>query len=771
MRSLITVLVLLLWISLSAAVYTVSQDGTGDYTSIQPAIDVSVTGDTVLVYPGRYFENLEVSNGITLASLYLTTGNPDYVHSTIIDGNQTGTCVFIEDSLSDTVTITGLKICNGNGGNINNAQGGGITVYSSSATIDNSIIEHNYCAFTGGIMAWDSSIYFSSVTIRYNEGRFGGLFFEDCYNVEFDPVNLCNIYLNYGETCDIRKHSSEIQYDIELYADTLTVLNPQEADGYFFNSTDDDSNILNDIIIHANYGKIEPVNADLYISPDGDDANSGLSPDDPMQRLCMAMTRIASDSLENNTIYLADGLYSAEANNQHFPVGMRNWVNIEGQSMENTIIECGLEKTTFQCRNSSLRLGFSISNLQFIKNTLPSIGGPGPICLGFGQEIPGDSLTVENILIQNCTTNSGLLWFGQVRPREYYPFDADIHLRNIYLLNNMAGNAISFYSGNVVADNIVIQGHEQIQEGYQLSAVPILYSGGGSLKLINSIITNCINHNIDFSNSPAAIATSIYDGSIMGPRIDIINCTIGNNHSDSYGGGGITIRDGPTEVNFYNTIIYGNTDHEVIAIDDPNINNDYIDVNFYNTVIDPGEVLTGSEVNLYYNLACNDVNPLWYDTGELPYFMQEDSYCIDTGTLTQLDSLIAFLPETDLAGNPRIYNNQIDIGCYEWNPDVGTNEFKIENVKCKIGNYPNPFNPETTISFFTTESAENTEISIYNVKGQRIREWEIENVKSKINSVVWDGKDSQNRSCTSGIYFCRISAGSQVKTQKMLLLK
>ena len=761
---------MLLWMTLSATVYTVSQDGTGDYTSIQPAIEVSVTGDSVLVEPGRYYENLTVSNGITLASLYLTTGNPDYVHSTVIDGNQTGTCLLIENTLPDTFNLIGFTITNGNG-NIYGSRGGGITAHDTELKLTKTIIENNTGEYAGGILIWDSSIYLSATTIRYNRGERGGLEMVDCYNIEFDPVNLCNIYLNYGETCDLRKFSSEIQPAIEIFADTLTVLNPLASDGYFFDSIDLYNTPLQDIIIHANRGKIEPVNSDLYVSPEGDDNNSGLSPQFPLQRLSTAMTRIASDSLQHNTIYLSNGVYSAEANDQHFPLGMRNWVNIEGQSMENTIIECGLEAATFRCRNNSLRLGFKISNLQFIQNSLPDMGGLGPLALGSGQQFPGDSLVVENILIQNCRTNNYLMRFSRIRGYEFgYPYDADFHLRNIYLLNNTASTAISFYQCNVLAENIVIQGHEQIEEGYQINAVPLIYTGQGKFKLINSIITECINHNTDFPNVPAAIGINAYGSGLSNLRADIINCTIGNNHSDSYGGGGVALLDGPMSVNFYNTIIYGNTDHEVIAIDDPNINNDYIDVNFYNTVIDPGEVLTGSEVNLYYNLACNDVNPLWYNTGELPYFLQEDSYCIDTGTLTQLDSLIAFLPETDLAGNPRIYNNQIDMGCYEWNPDVGTNEFKIENVKCKIENYPNPFNPETKITYLLSEESE-VEIAVYNIKGQLVKLLHQESEEAGEHFVVWEGMDNQNRSCASGIYFCRISTSSQVKTQKMLLLK
>ena len=113
-------------------------------------------------------------------------------------------------------------------------------------------------------------------------------------------------------------------------------------------------------------------------------------------------------------------------------------------------------------------------------------------------------------------------------------------------------------------------------------------------------------------------------------------------------------------------------------------------------------------------------------------------------------------------------------------PYDGSDAIELAPASTSISCYPNPFNPQTTISFTTEDThlrgatarqAENTEISIYNTKGQRIRSFIIHNSKSKIKSVVWDGKDSQNRSCATGIYFCRVKAGKQMATSKILLLK
>jgi len=88
-----------------------------------------------------------------------------------------------------------------------------------------------------------------------------------------------------------------------------------------------------------------------------------------------------------------------------------------------------------------------------------------------------------------------------------------------------------------------------------------------------------------------------------------------------------------------------------------------------------------------------------------------------------------------------------------------------------IGNYPNPFNPETTISFSTTESTENTEITIYNMKGQKVRTLVNEILPAVQHSVVWDGKDEKEEPVSSGIYFYKLKTEDYESTKKMILLK
>lgn len=87
-------------------------------------------------------------------------------------------------------------------------------------------------------------------------------------------------------------------------------------------------------------------------------------------------------------------------------------------------------------------------------------------------------------------------------------------------------------------------------------------------------------------------------------------------------------------------------------------------------------------------------------------------------------------------------------------------------------NYPNPFNPETTISFsLITENTEYTELTIYNIKGQKVKTLLNEHLTKGNHSIVWNGKDDNNNPVTSGIYFYKLSAGSKTTVKKMLLLK
>ncbi|MCD6248900.1 MAG: T9SS type A sorting domain-containing protein [candidate division Zixibacteria bacterium] len=85
-------------------------------------------------------------------------------------------------------------------------------------------------------------------------------------------------------------------------------------------------------------------------------------------------------------------------------------------------------------------------------------------------------------------------------------------------------------------------------------------------------------------------------------------------------------------------------------------------------------------------------------------------------------------------------------------------------------NYPNPFNPVTVIKFDLPKKAHTT-LTIFNVLGQRVTTLVDEDLAPNFYEIEWNGTTDAGNQVASGIYFYRLSAGENVTTKKMMLLK
>ena len=102
--------------------------------------------------------------------------------------------------------------------------------------------------------------------------------------------------------------------------------------------------------------------------------------------------------------------------------------------------------------------------------------------------------------------------------------------------------------------------------------------------------------------------------------------------------------------------------------------------------------------------------------------------------------------------------------------EEGELEDNIPSVTKLHSNYPNPFNPATTISF-SLPKEENIELTIYNIKGQKVKQLVGGQLSSGQHSVIWDGKDSNGKEVSSGLYFYKLKTAKNELTSKMLMLK
>ncbi|MBN1948508.1 MAG: T9SS type A sorting domain-containing protein [Candidatus Cloacimonetes bacterium] len=86
------------------------------------------------------------------------------------------------------------------------------------------------------------------------------------------------------------------------------------------------------------------------------------------------------------------------------------------------------------------------------------------------------------------------------------------------------------------------------------------------------------------------------------------------------------------------------------------------------------------------------------------------------------------------------------------------------------GNYPNPFNPDTKIVFSLKEDGY-TDLVIYNLRGQIVRNLFAGEQKAGYHELTWDGRDNNRNPVTSGVYFYKLQSGTYNSTRKMILLK
>ncbi len=125
-----------------------------------------------------------------------------------------------------------------------------------------------------------------------------------------------------------------------------------------------------------------------------------------------------------------------------------------------------------------------------------------------------------------------------------------------------------------------------------------------------------------------------------------------------------------------------------------------------------------------------------------------------------------------------VYTYQTSSPTMQFKLIVGTREYVdgetsklIPQAYALAQNYPNPFNPSTTISY-TIPAPAYVRLEILSVIGERVRVLDEGYRAAAAYSVIWDGKDENSRTVSSGVYFCRLIAGGNlIRTRKLVLVR
>ena len=214
------------------------------------------------------------------------------------------------------------------------------------------------------------------------------------------------------------------------------------------------------------------------------------------------------------------------------------------------------------------------------------------------------------------------------------------------------------------------------------------------------------------------------------------NTTICNNSAGAYGGGICCISD--SNPSLINCIHWNNIPQEI-----------YCGLGTITAIYSDIQGGWEGEGNI-------NVDPLFVDPENGDYHLTECSPCIDAGNPNS-----PFDPDGTIADMGAFYYDQLN----EVNDNV------IQIVEYDLYNFPNPFNPTTTISL-TIQEESNIELSLYNIKGQKIRSLLNNQITAGEHSIVWNGEDDSGKKVGSGVYLYKLHVNDKIElVKKCLLLK
>ncbi|HNX00263.1 MAG TPA: FlgD immunoglobulin-like domain containing protein [Candidatus Cloacimonadota bacterium] len=169
----------------------------------------------------------------------------------------------------------------------------------------------------------------------------------------------------------------------------------------------------------------------------------------------------------------------------------------------------------------------------------------------------------------------------------------------------------------------------------------------------------------------------------------------------------------------------------------------------------------------------NPMVPEWVYPGDYVEYISTDENGYRTGRvhLMFLDDnswgAASISPAVGQADGGRIMYASLDI---KWPPVVGINDPVAPNYSMLKQNFPNPFNPSTTISFNLPKASDVT-LNVYNVKGQLVKTLVKGSTPAGNHTINWNGTNSNNEGVGSGIYFYTLKTGNHTETRKMMLVK
>ena len=416
-------------------------------------------------------------------------------------------------------------------------------------------------------------------------------------------------------------------------------------------------------------------------------------------------------AIEGDSVIVAEGIYYE---NLIWPDV--NGIRLIGISKDNCIIDGNSNGSViYYERWDTIHDSTTVIKNFTIQNGL-SGGGAGIYLRSENQFL------LENLIVKDNFVN--------------FPLESEILTNKRYSVEGGGGIHLDNYSSPIMRNIKIIENYSG-------------FNGGG---LFIYHLSEPILENVLIANN----YTEINGGGIScecGSNLSLINVTISDNVA-SENGGGVYIYGGSSTSVLATNCIFWNNSSEEIYFEEQLPGNSSISISYSDVQGGEEGIITNGNgiINWLEGNIVND--PLFVNPSNANYHLTENSPCIDAG-----DPNFPFDPDGTIT----------DMGTYYFDQLSSINSDEIQSIEYYLSNYPNPFNPSTTIEF-SIQYDSNIELAIYNIKGQKIKTIVNDGFMKGSHSINWDGVDKNGQMVSSGVYLYILNVNGKTEAVKSCLL-
>lgn len=376
----------------------------------------------------------------------------------------------------------------------------------------------------------------------------------------------------------------------------------------------------------------------------------------------------------------------------------------------------------------------------------------------------GDPITISDTVFEGNSSyfGGGMIHVGALTE------SGNLNLERVQFLDNAAtyggGAYILGYDDECIATSVEFRRNTAVARGGGMEIESGTATIANGLFFENVVTNDGTGVTGPFGGGALSVSASdtTYTGAATLVHTSVVANRVEGVDAPNVGGGGLLVSGDAT---VWNSILYSNQSPT------PNVEKWQIEVD--PTALAPTADVRSSIVEGWDALSSMlapgpifDEDPAFLDLALGDLHLGLSSFAINAGDLSLVPTGLYF----DLDGNPRVIDTGVDLGAYESGVVTAVGDGPSTVLASRLALYPNPFNPALTISF-SLEHEQDVCVSVYDLRGRRVRVLEQGRMGAGSHELRWDGTDAAGRQAASGNYLVELRTGERRELRSAVLVK